>query len=82
MLLQELLFFLAKKLEAAKMLVAEKTSDVRFIAQAIQPTVPLSNNSSIVLALATLAGLTLGAFAVFFQAVMKETEGEFKEPVS
>ncbi len=65
---------LATKVEEARISEAQKTSDVKFIAEAIPPTKSIGNNKKLNVAIAGVLALMLGIFIVFFREFMREEE--------
>ncbi|RCW44110.1 MULTISPECIES: GNVR domain-containing protein [unclassified Halanaerobium] len=63
---------LAKRVEEARIAEAQRTSDVKFFAKAVEPTEPVENNLKLNLAIAGVLALMLGVFIVFFKEFMKE----------
>lgn len=64
--------FLASRVEEARITEAQRTSDVKFYAEAITPSQPLSNNRMLNISIAAVLGLMLAVFIVFFKEFMKE----------
>ncbi|MFW6252078.1 MAG: GumC family protein [Halanaerobium sp.] len=63
---------LASRVEEARITEAQRTSDVKFYAEAITPSKPLANNKLLNVAIAAVLALMLGIFIVFFREFMKE----------
>jgi uncharacterized protein involved in exopolysaccharide biosynthesis len=53
---------LSKRLEDARILVTEKTSDIRFISKAIKPNIPVAPNKLIIVLAGLLAGFLISLF--------------------
>jgi len=65
---------LSSKVEEARLTKAEKTGDVKFVAEAITPTKPININTKLNIAIAAVLALFLGVFLVFFKEFMKEED--------
>jgi len=63
---------LASRVEEARITEAQRTSDVKFYAEAITPSSPLDNNKILNMAIAAVLALMLAVFIVFFKEFMKE----------
>ncbi|RAK07492.1 uncharacterized protein involved in exopolysaccharide biosynthesis [Halanaerobium saccharolyticum] len=63
---------LASRVEEARITEAQRTSDVKFYAEAITPSRPLANNKKLNIAIAAVLALMLAVFIVFFKEFMKE----------
>jgi capsular polysaccharide biosynthesis protein len=63
---------LASRVEEARITEAQRTSDVKFYAEAVTPSKPLGNNSKLNMAIAAVLALMLAVFIVFFREFMKE----------
>ena len=72
--LQNTYDMLSSKVEEARLTQAEKTGDVRFIAEAITPSSPININSKLNIAIAAVLALFLGVFIVFFKEFMENDE--------
>lgn len=63
---------LASRVEEARITQAQRTSDVKFYAEAIRPSRPLANNKMLNMAIAAVLALMLGVFIVFFREFMRD----------
>ncbi len=69
-----LLAELANKAEEARILVSEKTSDIRFMAEAIEPALPVGPNVVKIVVLGTMIGFFLSIFLCIFSDFVVATE--------
>ncbi|AZR73918.1 hypothetical protein BBF96_11260 [Anoxybacter fermentans] len=67
---------LAEKVEEARITEAEKTSDVKFIAEAVPPTKPIGRNAKLYIVMSGILALMVGVFIVLLKEYMKEDEKE------
>ena len=67
---------LSSKVEEARLTKAEKTGDVKFVAEAIVPTKPININTKLNIAIAAVLALFLGVFLVFFKEFLKEHDNK------
>ena len=65
---------LSEKVEEARLTEAQRSSDVKFIAEAVPPTQPLGSNTKLNVAIAGVLAIMLGVFIVFFKEFLKEDE--------
>ena len=65
---------LAQKVEEARLTEAQKTSDVKFIAQSVPPTKSIGPNKKLNVAIAGVLTLILSVFVIFFIEFMKGEE--------
>jgi len=69
-----LLAKLANKAEEARMLVSEKTTDIRFVAEAIEPHFPVGPNIQKIVVFGTMIGFFLSIFLCIFSEFVVATE--------
>ncbi|MGM0437321.1 MAG: GNVR domain-containing protein, partial [Bacillota bacterium] len=69
---------LSEKVEEARLTEAQRSSDVKFIAEAVPPTQPLGTNLKLNVAIAGVLALMLGVFIVFFREFLKKDDEEEK----
>jgi len=67
---------LSTKAEEARLTQAQKTGDVKFVAEAITPSKPININTRLNIAIAAVLALFLGIFLVFFKEFLKEHDNE------
>jgi len=67
---------LSEKVEEARLTEAQRSSDVKFIAESVPPTQPMGTNLKLNVAIAGVLALMLGVFIVFFREFLKEEEEE------
>ena len=65
---------LSEKVEEARLTEAQRTSDVKFIAEAVPPTESIGTNLKLNVAIAGVLALMLGAFIIFFKEMMTTDE--------
>ncbi|PTX14745.1 G-rich domain on putative tyrosine kinase [Halanaerobium congolense] len=65
---------LASRVEEARITEAQRTSDVKFYAEAIKPSSPLTNNNRLNMAIAAVLALMLAIFIVFFKEFIKNAD--------
>lgn len=65
---------LASRVEEARLTEAQRTSDVKFYAEAITPSRPLANNKMLNMAIAAVLAIMLGVFIVFFKEFIKDAD--------
>ena len=69
---------LANKTEEAQMMVSEKTSDVRFVAKAIQPHFPVGPDIEKIIILGSLIGFFVSIILCIFKDFVDITEARVK----
>ena len=65
---------LSGRAEDARLAMAEQTSDVRFISEAVPPGAPVGRGTALNMALAGVLAGFVGVFGVFFREFLKDDE--------